>query len=69
MSETTVHSDQWAAYNQAQQLLTIAARSTVNHSLHSMDPTTGVHTHNAELLAQGHAAVLPGFIHVEAQAW
>lgn len=45
---TVVHSDQWAAYNHVQQLQQVSQHDTVNHSLHFIDPTTGVHTQNIE---------------------
>ena len=45
-SGTTVHSDQWAAYNRVQQLPSVATHNTVNHSLHFVDPAT--HTQNVE---------------------
>ena len=42
-----VHSDEWAAYRQLQGRLGLHHR-TVNHSLHFVDPTTGVHTQHAK---------------------
>ena len=42
-----VHSDQWAAYRQLQRRLGLQ-HGAVNHSLHFVDPVTGVHTQNAE---------------------
>ena len=47
-SGTVVYSDQWAAYNHVQQLQQVSQHNTVNHSLHFIDPTTGVHTQNIE---------------------
>ena len=47
-SGTTVHSDQWAAYNRVQQLPSVRVHNTMNHSLHFVDPGTGLHTRNVE---------------------
>ena len=44
---TEVHSDEWRAYNRVGSLPGIS-HSTVNHSLHFVDPSTGTHTQNIE---------------------
>ena len=45
---TTFHSDEWAAYRRVGSLGNVAQHGEVNHSLHFVDPTTGVHTQTAE---------------------
>ena len=41
---STVHSDEWRAYNRIQSSSGLT-HGVVNHSLHFVDPTTGIHTH------------------------
>jgi len=43
---TVVHSDEWAAYHQVQQLPSVKHYSWVNNSLTFVDPITGTHTQN-----------------------
>ena len=41
---TTIWSDQWAAYNNVSSLPGVAGHGVVNHSLHFVNPSTGVNT-------------------------
>ena len=44
---TIIHSDKWGAYNELTRS-TGLGHDTVNHTLHFVDPVTGVHTQNIE---------------------
>ena len=45
---TTVWSDMWAAYNRVATLPGVADHQMVNHSIHFLNPVTGVHTNTIE---------------------
>ena len=45
---TTIYSDEWAAYHQMQQLQNVDSHQTVNHFLHFLDLVTSLHTQHVE---------------------
>ena len=48
LSGTTLSSDEWAAYHRIATLSGVGGHGGVNHSLHFIDPTTGVNSQMVE---------------------
>ena len=45
---TTIWSNEWAAYSRVAAIPGVAGHSVINHSLHFVDPVTGVNTQAVE---------------------
>ena len=50
---TIIYSDEWAAYNQVQNIPNVTAHAIVNHSLHFVDTQACSYSKHRELLEQG----------------
>lgn len=67
---TTIHSDQWAAYNGIAQINVNPPyiHETVNHSVNFRDPNTGVHTNNVECFWKNCKLKLKGMCGVDSES-